>query len=211
MKITEIFASQNFEGGPTFGRTTVFVRCYQCNMKPKCVWCDVITYKPREMNISEIISEIRKYENVSHVTFTGGDFTCHMEEMEEIMNILKGMDSYSFSIETNGLKFIIPPKFEYVACSPKKQKMNDAILRTYNTCKNVFFKFVVEDRKSYEFWRDTIKALGLDRNKVYMMPEGINAETVKQKTIELSKWCIEDGFNMSTRAQILLFGKKKGV
>jgi hypothetical protein len=44
-----------------------------------------------------------------------------------------------------------------------------------------------------------------------MMPEGVSPEKVKNNTIQLSKWCVEDGYNVSTRVQILLYGKRMGV
>jgi organic radical activating enzyme len=207
MKILEIFASHQMEGKES-GKVTVFVRNFFCSAKPRCKWCDVQNYKPVEMPINVIIKKIKSYKNIKHVTFTGGDFNCEQNNLHKIMKELKG---YTFSIETNGVIFVNPNLFETVACSPKKQCLCKKVLLSYKKYNNVIFKFVIENKKSYDKWTLIIKKLKLPKERCFLMPEGRDKKTIVDKTKWLSALCVKDGFNVTTRIQYLLYGKKKGI
>ena len=207
VRISEVFASQQFEGREV-GRTTIFVRFLVCNMSPRCDWCDVKNYQGKEMSIKEIVNKIKEWKNIRHVTFTGGEPTLFWKNMIEIMKHLRG---YKFAIETNGLIPSNPTFFTTMSVSPKKQNINPETIRFYKDYENVIFKFVVEGEKSYNTWRDFVKLHGIDKEKVYMMPEGRDPKDLIVSSKWLAKKCINDGFNMSTRVQYLLYGRKKSV
>jgi organic radical activating enzyme len=210
VKITEIFASQQFEGKDS-GKSTIFIRFENCNMRPRCKWCDVDGYKAKEYTIQQIVKEIKKYSNIKHITFTGGSPALYSTEINQIKNKLSS--SYKYDVETNGILISLnPSEFETFMCSPKRQLVNIDAISHYVRFKNVYFKFVIEDKSDdYTYWSNVIKMYHIPKDRVYMMPEGRDRETIRKNTIKLSKLCIRDGYNLSTRVQYLLYGKKRRV
>lgn len=207
VQISELFAGQQWEGRE-IGRTTIFVRFLECNMKPRCKWCDVLKYTGEERSLEKIVKQIREWKNINHVTFTGGEPSIHKGAMYHIM---KELHEYEFALETNGLLFLNPNLFTTVAVSPKKQNINKQILSLYSGYPDVIFKPVVSSQSDYKMWKKLFDDLKVKRNSVYMMPEGTSANIIRLKTKQLAQKCIEDGFSLSPRVQYLLYGAKKGV
>lgn len=197
MKVSEIFYSIQGEG-PKAGRKSIFIRLAGCNLR--CEFCDSkYAYKGKEMKIKDIINKIKNYP-CKIIVWTGGEPSLQMEELTKTINILK---NYSHELETNGTNHIPVEPFKTIVISPKKQALNKRLIKKCKDYDNIYFKFVTENKKNYEFWKKLADELDLSKNKVCFMPE---AKT-KQKLIEKSKWLSEktkeDGFKFSTRLQIL--------
>jgi 7-carboxy-7-deazaguanine synthase len=101
MNVIEIFYS--IQGETTrAGFPSVFIRLAGCNLE--CSYCDTVYARTassgREMLIKDIIHETESYENIDHVTITGGE-PLIQEDTIDLMNKLieKG---YSVQLETNG-------------------------------------------------------------------------------------------------------------
>lgn len=109
-----IFKSIQGEG-KNAGRSAVFIRLSGCNMFPKCKFCDEDFENHIQMDIEEILKEIKKLEPFSMIVITGGEPT--MQNLEQLIYKLK-KKQYYISIETNGLNNNIP-KCDWITCSPK--------------------------------------------------------------------------------------------
>ncbi len=55
------------------------------------------------------------------------------------------------------------------------------------------------------------QALNAPRSKVLLMPEGTNAETIRQRGLWLAEVCKEHGYRFSPRLHVDLWGDKRGV
>ena len=98
MKICEIFYSIQGEGN-WIGLPNIFIRTAGCNLR--CSFCDTIYAfdEKREMTITDIVKEIKKY-NCNHICITGGE-PLIQNETNKLIEILcnKG---YRLCLETNG-------------------------------------------------------------------------------------------------------------
>jgi len=56
-----------------------------------------------------------------------------------------------------------------------------------------------------------ILRFSLPRERVILMPEGTDAETILERSRWLVEICKEKGFRFSPRLQILLFGNRRGT
>jgi organic radical activating enzyme len=197
MRISEIFYSTQGEG-PKIREKRIFIRLAKCNLK--CKFCDTkYAYKGEEYEIGSVINRIKSYD-CKHLIWTGGEPTLQINEIVRLINKLK---DYSHDIETNGTNCFPVKLFSTAVISPKKQAINEALITEYKKCKNVYFKFVVENRRNYEFWKKLIRELKIPKNKIYFMPEAKDKKTLFKKSKWLRPKTMEDNFNFSIRLQIL--------
>jgi len=87
VRVSEIFYSIEGEG-IEIGRPEVFIRLVGCNLR--CEWCDTkyAFNDGEEVNIDEIIQEIRRYP-CRNVSITGGEPLLQREELLELIRRLK--------------------------------------------------------------------------------------------------------------------------
>lgn len=197
MQISEVFYSIQGEG-PKAGERAVFIRLAGCNLR--CKFCDSkYAYKGRELKLDKLIAKIKKY-HCNKIIWTGGEPAL---QIKEIYKAIRKLKDYSHSMETNGTFCFLPGLFETIVVSPKKQAINKNLIERYKGRNNVYFKFVVKNLKDYIFWKKFAENLKIKKQKIYFMPE---AKT-RKILIEKSNWLIsqaqKDGFNFSSRLQIL--------
>ena len=56
-----------------------------------------------------------------------------------------------------------------------------------------------------------VASLGLDPGTVWIMPEGIDAETITATLADLADIVVAKGYNLTTRMHVLAWGNKRGV
>ena len=151
--INEIFYSLQGETLTT-GLPSVFIRLTKCNLR--CKFCDTKSsyVNGTEQSIDEIISEIKKYPSLHHVTITGGEPLLQKNTIFLIKRILE--ENYKIQIETNGSLDIskIPKKArKIVDIKTPSSTEEDSFL--HNNIKflseNDEIKFVISDKKDYNF------------------------------------------------------------
>lgn len=197
MKISEIFYSVQGEG-PETGKKAVFIRLAGCSLK--CKFCDTkYAYRGYNLEKESIIKEIEKYR-CKHIIWTGGEPTLQINGISGVINKLK---KYKYSIETNGTFPFNTNLFSTIVISPKKQAINKELIKKYKGFNNVYFKFVVNKDKDYNFWIDLIKELKIPKKNIYFMPEAKDKKTLIQRSKWLIKKTKQDGFNFSNRLQII--------
>ena len=85
------------------------------------------------------------------------------------------------------------------------------MINFFNEQQNSIFKFVISDKQNFEQTLQFIQQYGLKKEKIYLMPEGITDEQLKQKAQWIIKKCLQYGFNFTPRVHIWAFGNKRGV
>ena len=196
MEISEIFYSIQGEG-PEIGKKVIFVRLAKCNLR--CKFCDTkYAWRGKKLRNEEIVDNIKKYSCKS-IVWTGGEPTIQ----RGVSNIIYKLKNYSHDLETNGTFYFQPKLFKTVVISPKKQAINKNLIKKYKDFDNVYFKFVVEDLKNYNFWKNLIGNMGIKKSKVYFMPEAKNKKTLLKNIKWLLPLINKDGFNFSNRLQII--------
>ncbi|MBI5286238.1 MAG: radical SAM protein [Deltaproteobacteria bacterium] len=198
MKVSEIFFS--IQGESTFtGLPCIFIRLAGCNLR--CAYCDT-TYAQTfeegyELAIDDILKEIKKFR-CRLVEVTGGE-PLIQEETRFLLDRLLGL-GYTVLLETNGsvsLKDVNPGviKVVDVKCPGSGQGGSFLMdnLKSITPADEV--KFVIMDRRDYEFARDFI--LKIQNSQILFSPAHprMNPE-------ELARWILKDGLEVRLQPQM---------
>lgn len=203
MIVSEMFKAVQGEG-PEVGTPTFFIRLSGCNLN--CAFCDSKYHKDgKEMDIKDIAKEVKK-SKLKHITITGGEPTLQEYDIARLMLYLK---TYKFSLESNGVKQSYLG-YDNIVISPKKQGINMETLKSYALNNSITFKFVYENKKD-KWWEAVIKKAGINKSRVYIMPEGKTREEQIKKMPEVIQYCQDKGFKFGVRLHVLAFDRKRGV
>jgi 7-cyano-7-deazaguanosine (preQ0) biosynthesis protein QueE len=227
LPVSEIFFSIQGEG-VNIGKPSIFIRLYFCNLS--CVWCDSkYTWENQDkakegidyflMDIQEILNYISKFD-CNRVVITGGEPLLHQEKLKNLLKELKNKGFY-IEIETNGT---IKPKEEIIKLvdlfnvSPKlsnskvdyKLRIRNEVLKVFSEINNSIFKFVICDIKDLDEVDELVKKLNINKEKVYLMPEGTDEKTIKERSLWLIDESKKRNYNFTTRLHILMFGNQRG-
>jgi 7-carboxy-7-deazaguanine synthase len=211
MKVCEIFAS--IQGESTYaGLPCVFVRMTGCNLR--CVYCDT-TYAYEEgieMSEDEIIERVKSY-GIKLVEITGGKPLLQKDVLPLMERLID--NGFTVLLETNGGENIQDVDKRVVIImdikTPKSGMFERMDLMNLKYIKpDDEIKFVVIDRKDYEWVRDFIRDYGLvDRCKLLLSPAfGLLSPE------SLSKWIIDDRLSVRLNLQLhkYIYGHdKRGV
>jgi len=227
MKIAEIFYSIQGEG-ILAGVPSVFVRTSGCNLR--CVWCDTphTSWKPegREIGLDEILSEVSSYSG-AHVVVTGGE-PMIAEEIVELTKRLKESGLH-ITIETAGT-VAKPVICDLMSISPKlanstphereggrwaaqhdRLRHQPEVLKTLMSDYEYQLKFVVAQPEDLKEIAAILEETDADRGRVVLMPEGIDAATLRERSRWLVEVCKREKFRYGPRLHIDLFGNLRGV
>ena len=72
-------------------------------------------------------------------------------------------------------------------------------------------KFVVARPEDMEEIGSLLDRVAADRSRVILMPEGIDAETLRQRGVWLAEICKREGFRFSPRLHVDLYGNTRGT
>jgi 7-carboxy-7-deazaguanine synthase len=188
MRVTEIFHSIQGESSHV-GRPCVFVRLTGCNLR--CVWCDSeYTFTGgKQMSLDEVMEEVRKF-GCELVEITGGEPLAQGEAFELIRRLCD--EGFEVLIETSGsidtspvdprAKIILDVKCPGSGEMEKNHWPNLERLR-----ENDEVKFVIADRRDYEWAREIVAARELGRWTVLFSPVWDQLDLKL-----LAEWMLED-------------------
>lgn len=162
LHLDEIFVSIQGESTDT-GLPCVFVRLFGCNVG--CTYCDQPQFSKnrKRISIGNLISEIQKLK-VKYVCITGGEPLQQWNAIYPVILELVSMD-YKVSIETSGCIPIDPDpysrSFKYVMdikCPSSGVSHKNIYDNLMNLQGKDEVKFVIADRKDYEFMKKVLKS-----------------------------------------------------
>jgi len=223
MKIAEIFYSLQGEGS-LVGVPSVFVRTSGCNLR--CVWCDTpyTSWKPegKELQLDAILSEVAAYP-ARHAVVTGGE-PMIAPGIVELTERLRARGLH-ITIETAGTVFA-PVACDLMSISPKlanstpegswapqhdRLRFQPDILRRLLSAYDYQLKFVVAQPGDLGEIHQMLDALGADRRKVILMPEGVDAAVLQERGLWLAEIAKQEGFRFSPRLHVDLWGNRRGI
>lgn len=210
--------------GKLAGTPSVFLRTSGCNLR--CSWCDsaYTSWDPEgeERELDGVVEEVRGY-GASHVVVTGGEPLLQPEIQEACSRL---SEDHHVTIETNATVYK-EVEADLMSLSPKlsnstptgewreiheDKRLDFEVMERYIEGYDYQLKFVVAEESDVEEVDEILNRLaGYDRDKVLLMPEGVEAEVLMERGEWVSEVCKERGFRYSPRLQIHLYGNKRGT
>lgn len=234
--VSEIFYSLQGEGSH-IGTPALFIRLAGCNLN--CSYCDSsYTHdwkkydKKKEtvkLSIQEIIDIAVKIIPKSYirekilVVITGGEPLLQKKGLIKLLDELRNkFHNPIIEIETNGTQnfsneiddriscYSISPKLSNTHIEESKRIDIDILSQYLNSSYNdIVFKFIVSEKNNLAEIKKIQENLHLSPESIYVMPEGINNEDLKNKSLWIANTCLKERWNFSYRLQILLWGNER--
>ena len=231
----EIFASLQGEGASA-GEPCAFIRLSRCNLA--CVWCDTAytwrfagdarphragiahDRKANQITLSplEAARRIDRFEP-RRLVVTGGEPLLQAPALAELAALLP---DHAIEVETNGT--VEPPaRFDaYVDqynVSPKLAHSGNAAalalpaarLRQWASEPRAFFKFVIAEPADVDEVLALQHTFHLPRERIFLMPEGTDSATLRARGEWLAPLAERQGFRLSDRLHIHLYGDTRGT
>jgi 7-carboxy-7-deazaguanine synthase len=223
LRIAEIFYSIQGEGA-LLGVPSVFVRASGCNLR--CVWCDTpyTSWHPEgaDWTVECILAAVDAYP-ARHVVVTGGEPLI----AREVVELTRGLRARGLhiTIETAGTVFA-PVECDLMSISPKLANSTPAgewrerhaslriqpeVVRRLMAWRPYQLKFVIAQPEDMDEVRDLLAAFDAPADKVILMPEGIDAEVLRERGVWLAEICKQEGFRFSPRLHVELWGNRRGT
>jgi 7-carboxy-7-deazaguanine synthase len=220
LKVNETFYSLQGEGLYS-GMASFFIRLTGCNLA--CTWCDT-TYASRgtasrEMSIGDLLEEVERCPESAHVVLTGGEpmLQAAVPELCEALHRV----GRRVTIETNGS---LPPGRVQVALASLSPKLPGSqpdgsgaldldVVSEWIRMGSYQLKFVVRTVADIEAAVCFLDQLSVqwEPARVFMMPEGRDAESVARHTAVVVEECRRRGLRYGRRLQLDLFGDQRGT
>ncbi|MFT3786675.1 MAG: 7-carboxy-7-deazaguanine synthase QueE [Tepidisphaeraceae bacterium] len=230
MRLSELFHSIQGEG-KLVGVPSVFVRTSGCNLR--CTWCDTpyASWNPEgdDVPVDEIVRRVKAY-NCQHVVLTGGE-PMIARGIGELATTLANLGKH-LTIETAATIFE-PIPMHLASLSPKlsnstpltreggrfalnhdRQRLQPDVIRQFiQHAPDFQLKFVVSSASDLEEIDRLVRQIGLpiEPSSVLLMPEGIDAETLRSRSEWLSEVCKTNGYRYCARLHVELYGNKRGT
>jgi 7-carboxy-7-deazaguanine synthase len=227
IRIAEIFHSLQGEG-MLVGVPSVFIRTSGCNLR--CVWCDTpyASWEPEgeALAVEEIAERAGSY-GASHVVVTGGEPMMFPEIVSLTANLRRFFAH--ITIETAGTVHQ-PVTCDLMSISPKlsnstpwgreegrwaaqheRLRIQADVLRRLMKDFEYQLKFVVQSTDDMQEILDILDQTGASRERVLLMPEATDRESLHERSLWLAELCRQYHFRFSPRLHIELWGGKRGV
>ena len=216
MKIAELFYSLQGEGA-LIGTPSFFIRTSGCNLR--CSWCDTpyTSWEPRgdELTIDAILAEALRHP-ARHAVVTGGEPMIQPEIVALTERLREA--GLHITIETAGTVYK-PVACDLMSISPKlanstpegpfaaqheRLRIQEDTLRRLMGEYPYQLKFVVTAPGDLGEIRALARSIGAPADRVVLMPEGTDSETLRTRSSWLAETCKAENFRFSPRLQIEL-------
>lgn len=235
----EIFASLQGEG-PSMGTPVAFIRLSRCNLActwcdTAYTWRfeggvdldgrphrDDATFERKANQVA--LSPEKAAAKVAalgqkRLVITGGEPLMQCGPLADMLAILPDIE---VEIETNGTtratshvdirvdQYNVSPKLAHSGNAPELALIEER-LDFYASDPRAFFKFVIATPQDVDEVLDLQRKHMIRREKIFLMPEGTTTEALREKQGWLSDLCLRNGFRMSDRMHIHLYGDTRGT
>lgn len=231
----EIFASLQGEGA-SMGRPVAFVRLSRCNLA--CTWCDTAytwrfegDNRPHrdglafERKTNQVVLEEADVAarimalGQDRLVITGGEPLLQGAALARMVALLEGI---TVEIETNGTVAPHPaldPLVSQYNISPKLHHSGNPVdsaqiperLAEWIQKPQAWFKFVIATPTDVDEVLDLIAKHDLPRARTFLMPEGTDSATLRERERWLAPLVLQHGLRLSDRMHIHLYGDTRGT
>jgi 7-carboxy-7-deazaguanine synthase len=210
------------------GTPSVFVRTSGCNLR--CAWCDTpyTSWEPEgeELALEEILARVTRYR-AHYVVLTGGE-PMIAPEIVSLSQALRQMSQH-ITVETAGTVFA-PVDCHLMSLSPKlsnstpfkrdegrwaarhdRLRSRPEVLKRLMAAYDYQLKFVVTEEDDIIEIKALVTQLHANPQRVVLMPEGTDAEVLRERAAWIVELCKQEGYRFSPRLHIDLFGNRRGA
>ncbi len=227
MRICEIFESIQGEG-VLAGVPSLFLRASGCNLR--CSWCDTpyASWAPEgeEWTVEKLAGRAAA-SMLRHVVITGGE-PMIFSDLAPLTHRLEALGKH-ITIETAGTVD------QNVAChlmsiSPKlsnstprdvedgkwvemheRARLRLDVLRALMARYEYQIKFVIREEADLAEVLALAGELGAPAERVLLMPEGVEPDLLRERSVWLAEVCRRTGLRYSPRLHIFLYGNRRGT
>lgn len=236
VKVAELYRSLQGEG-LLAGTPSTFLRISGCNLR--CRWCDTpfTSWAPtgEDRTSSEVLRDIKAFP-CEHVVVTGGEPMLFTEVLQ-VCRALRAAGQH-VTVETAGT--VLPPEIpagdiaDLFSVSPKlasstpapdtagdwhrrheAARRRDDVVASLLAAGNYQLKFVVDsqpDLDEVHAWLAAIdRLLPVDRNRVFLMPQGMHSQQLAATAAWLEPACQAHGFRFAPRHHLTWYGHTRGT
>jgi 7-carboxy-7-deazaguanine synthase len=228
MKLSEVFASVQGEG-ILLGVPSLFIRFTGCNLR--CSWCDTpyTSWEPagEEWELSRLVDWVSGFPNYRHVVITGGE-PMLFDGAAQVARACRDRGLH-ITVETAGTVFrdiacdlmSISPKLSNStpsvevagpwASRHEEVRRRPEVVRKLMQRHDYQLKFVVAGPDDLVEVRSWVAELGAPASHVLLMPEGVDADRLRERGTWVVEACKEYGFRYCPRLHVELYGHRRGV
>lgn len=218
--------------GTSVGEPAVFLRLHFCNLR--CWYCDTpyavfpdredFQTEAKDWSIEEAENNIRNLwgcnnpEKTKRLVITGGE---PLLQKERIDLLLDRLPEWKIEIETNGTimptekqlqrcKFNCSPKL-HNSDNPERKRIKGKVINALKEVDSTF-KFVVTSPEDLdEIERDYITPFNIPIDKILLMPEGTDTETLRRHSQAVAEYAKQKGYRLLGRLQVELYGNTRAT
>jgi 7-carboxy-7-deazaguanine synthase len=226
--VSEVFGPTIQGEGPSLGRRAGFIRLGGCNLT--CSWCDAAyTWNASRYDLRAELTRMPVTAMVERalvgdpeiVVITGGEPLLHQQQAgwSELLDQLWDAD-VSIEVETNGTiapeeitrhlvtQFNVSPKLAHNG-DPLSLRLRPEPLRALVETNKAVFKFVCGGVGDVHEVSRVIDEMDIPRDLVWIMPLGVTAEEVNRNLRSITPESVNQGFNVTTRLHIYVWGDER--
>jgi 7-carboxy-7-deazaguanine synthase len=217
LRVSEIFLSLQGEG-PSAGTPAHFVRLQGCGVG--CHWCDTkYTWDAaggREVDLDQIWAEALELGTAPMLVVTGGEPLEHRASTRCSTRRVERWERVE--VETSGIAPppLTHPRLHYNV-SPKLPSVTPHWETTWRHVADwiaeprATFKLVVGEGADLDDARRLIARHEVPRSRVMLMPEGLTDAKLRAGAATLAEVCTREGFRLSPRLHVWMWGARRGV
>ncbi|ABL80614.1 Radical SAM domain protein [Nocardioides sp. JS614] len=224
--ISEIFGPTLQGEGPSAGKSAAFVRLGACNLA--CVWCDTsYTWDSSRYDLAselvakptaEVADKALSF-GVPLVVITGGEPALQAVEAARLAEAVTRSGS-AVELETSGSLplgpladavrlIVVSPKLANAGGRPQA-RLRWPVLEAISVLPHSVLKFVVASPEELAEVDEITSRLQTKPERVWIMPEGTERETVLARMAELTGPVASRGWSLSSRLQVIMWGNDRG-
>lgn len=217
LRVSEVFLSLQGEG-PSAGTPAHFIRLQGCDVG--CGWCDTkYSWDPtggRATTAGTLLDEALALGTAPLLVITGGE---PLESAGLVALLEMALERWPrVEVETSGL---LPPPLVHERLawnvSPKLPSATPRWRETWSHAAawrdtpRATFKLVVGDPPDLDDALGLVREHRLPAARVMLMPEGMTDPVLRERAIALAEVCKREGFRLSPRLHVWMWGARRGV
>jgi organic radical activating enzyme len=216
--------------GVSMGEPAVFLRLHFCNLR--CGWCDTpyavfpdredFKTESKDWTIEETAQNVeglwgcKNPEKKRRLIITGGE---PLIQRGKIDALLDRLPDWEVEIETNGTvmptekqlgrcRFNCSPKLENSG-NPRERRINGKVIEALAKVKSSFKFVVTKPEELDEIEKDYLKPFNIPIDKVILMPEGKDNQTLQEHSQAVAEYAKEKGYRLLGRLQVNVWGNSR--